>query len=227
MMRRAAHGSRRTREGAGKPVYIFMHHPPFDIGHDLMDLIKLDDAGRSFAASCSKGHDIRHIFFGHAHRTISGQWRGISFSALPSLNHQLPLVSGSVETVYSDEPPMYAAVTSRRHDHRAFGCLPAPHDPAQMMLVQGCRSERGNWYLNSRRTESSRTQLRPISFPSPSGGGKQYPAQADLLCTNEDRSRGKSIRDRSSSLAPREDLRHHIRHAPRKARRDRAPARPR
>ncbi len=95
-------------KAAGKPVYLFMHHPPFDIGHELMDLIKLDDA-EAFAALL-EGHNIRHIFFGHAHRTISGQWRSIPFSALPSLNHQLPLVGGSVETVYSDEPPMYAAV---------------------------------------------------------------------------------------------------------------------
>ena len=57
-------------KAGGAPVYLFMHHPPFDIGHPLMDLIKLDDA-EDFAALL-KGHDIRHIFFGHAHRTISG-----------------------------------------------------------------------------------------------------------------------------------------------------------
>lgn len=124
----------------GRPTYLFMHHPPFDIGHALMDLIKLDDAA-SFA-ELLQGHDVRHIFFGHAHRTISGQWNGIAFSALPSLNHQLPLVGGSVETVYSDEPPMYAAVTiedgmtvvhSDAYLHRA---------PARMAKD----AERGNWY---------------------------------------------------------------------------------
>lgn len=101
--------SAELEKAKGKPVYLFMHHPPFDIGHELMDRIKLDDA-EAFAALLS-GHDIRHIFFGHAHRTISGQWRGIGFSSLPGVNHQLPLVGGSVDTVYSDEPPMYAAVT--------------------------------------------------------------------------------------------------------------------
>lgn len=93
----------------GAPVYLFMHHPPFDIGHALMDLIKLDEA-EAFAALL-KGHDVRHIFFGHAHRTISGVWNGIGFSSLPGVNHQLPLVGSSIETIYSDEPPMYAAVT--------------------------------------------------------------------------------------------------------------------
>ena len=124
----------------GAPVYIFMHHPPFDIGHALMDRIKLDDA-EAFAGLLS-GHDIRHIFFGHAHRTMSGQWRGMPFSALPSLNHQLPLAGGSVPTVYSDEPPMYSVVLiegdrtivhSDAFLHRARAQMP---DDA----------ERGNWF---------------------------------------------------------------------------------
>ena len=71
-----------------------------------MDLIKLED-GDGFHGLLS-GHNIKHIFFGHAHRPVSGQWRGIPFSAVPSLVHQLPLAGGSVSTVYSDEPPMYA-----------------------------------------------------------------------------------------------------------------------
>ena len=130
----------RLAEAGDAPVHIFMHHPPFDIGHALMDLIKLDDA-EDFAGLL-RGHDVRHIFFGHAHRTISGLWNGIGFSALPSLNHQLPLVGGSVETVYSDEPPMYAVVTieegmtvvhSDAYLHRA---------PARMAKD----AERGNWY---------------------------------------------------------------------------------
>jgi 3',5'-cyclic AMP phosphodiesterase CpdA len=92
----------------GRPAVIFMHHPPFDIAHAMMDRIKLED-GEGFRALL-KGRDVRHIFFGHAHRAISGQWHGIPFSATPSLVHQLPLVAGSVATVYSDEPPMYAVV---------------------------------------------------------------------------------------------------------------------
>jgi Icc protein len=93
---------------AGAPVYIFMHHPPFDIAHPLMDKIKLDEA-EDFAALLT-GHNVKHFFFGHAHRTLSGQWRGIAFSAPPALAHQLPLVSASVPTVYSIEPAAYAVV---------------------------------------------------------------------------------------------------------------------
>ena len=125
---------------ASAPVHIFMHHPPFDIGHALMDLIKLDDA-EDFAVVLD-GHDVRHIFFGHAHRTISGSWNGIGFSALPSLNHQLPLVGGSVETVYSDEPPMYAAVTISPEMTVVHSDAFLDRRPADMHKD----AERGNWY---------------------------------------------------------------------------------
>jgi 3',5'-cyclic AMP phosphodiesterase CpdA len=92
----------------GAATYIFLHHPPFLIHHPLMDLIPLED-GEGFG-DMLKGHNVRHIFFGHAHRMISGHWRGISYSSLPGLCHQLPLVGGSVSTVYSEEPPMYSVV---------------------------------------------------------------------------------------------------------------------
>jgi Icc protein len=124
----------------GLPVHLFMHHPPFNIGHALMDLIKLDDA-EAFAALL-EGHDIRHIFFGHAHRTISGQWRGIPFSALPSLNHQLPLVAGSVPTVYSDEPPMYSAVLVENGMTIVHSDAYLNRRPAQMRAD----AERETWY---------------------------------------------------------------------------------
>ena len=130
----------RLAAAGSAPVYLFMHHPPFDIGHALMDLIKLDDA-EEFAALL-KGHDIRHIFFGHAHRTISGSWNGIAFSALPSLNHQLPLVGGSVETVYSDEPPMYASVTISPEMTVVHSDAFLHRRPANMQKD----AERGNWF---------------------------------------------------------------------------------
>jgi 3',5'-cyclic AMP phosphodiesterase CpdA len=125
---------------AGAPVYLFMHHPPFDIGHKLMDLIKLEDA-EGFAALL-KGHDIRHIFFGHAHRPISGVWNGIGFSALPSLNHQLPLVGGAVPTVYSDEPAMYAVVTLTPGMTLVHADAFLDRRPARMPED----AERGNWF---------------------------------------------------------------------------------
>ena len=128
-------------------VLDFVRESDPDLAQKLMDnmfgfddLIKLDDA-EDFAALL-KGHDIRHIFFGHAHRTISGSWNGIAFSALPSLNHQLPLVGGSVPTVYSDEPPMYAAVTLTPGMTVVHSDAFLDRRPARMHKD----AERGNWY---------------------------------------------------------------------------------
>jgi len=124
----------------GKPVYLFMHHPPFGIAHPLMDLIMLDEP-EDFAALLT-GHDVRHIFFGHGHRAVSGVWRGIGFSALPSLNHQLPLVGGSVETTYSEEPPAYAVVHITDDGIIVNNDAFLHRSPAAMPTD----AERGNWY---------------------------------------------------------------------------------
>lgn len=124
----------------GKPVYLFMHHPPFGIAHPLMDKIMLDDP-EDFAEIIS-GYDVRHIFFGHGHRAVSGVWRGIGYSALPSTNHQLPLVGGSVETVYSDEPPAYAVVHLSEEQTIIHNDAFLDRRPARMPV----EAERDDWY---------------------------------------------------------------------------------
>ena len=73
----------RLSDAADRPVYIFMHHPPFDIGIPSLDRIRLLDV-ENFAAAI-EGADLRHIFFGHVHRPVSGSWRGIPYSALRSV----------------------------------------------------------------------------------------------------------------------------------------------
>jgi len=126
-------------DAGGAPVFIFMHHQPFSIHHPLMDLIPLED-GEGFGDLLA-GHNVRHIFFGHAHRTISGQWRGMSYSALPGLNHQLPLVGGSVRTIYSDEPAMYSVVHANGEQITVHSDAFMHRAPAQMAED----AERGGW----------------------------------------------------------------------------------
>lgn len=92
-----------------KPVWIFMHHPPFDVGIPYMDRIKLEEPEK-FAEVLSSHDDVRHIFFGHVHRAALVSWRKIPCTSLPGINHQVPLVSESVGGSYSDEPPMYGVV---------------------------------------------------------------------------------------------------------------------
>jgi 3',5'-cyclic AMP phosphodiesterase CpdA len=97
------------KAAASDPVWIFMHHPPFDIGVPYMDRVKLEEP-EAFAGVLETHSNIRHIFFGHVHRAAYINWRGISCTCLPSTNHQIPLNRESVGTPYSVEPPMYGVV---------------------------------------------------------------------------------------------------------------------
>ncbi len=99
----------RLGDSSGRPVYLFMHHPPFDIGIPSLDRIRLlEPEGLSAAI---EGADVRHIFFGHVHRPVSGSWRGIPYSALRSTVHQVPLDFGDKRSMpYSFEPPAYNVI---------------------------------------------------------------------------------------------------------------------
>lgn len=93
-----------------KPVYIFMHHPPFDVGMPCMDRIKLAD-DQAFKAAIAGSGNIRHIFFGHLHRPVSGAWQGIPFSGVRSTAHQLPLdLALHSNVLYSTSAPQYAVI---------------------------------------------------------------------------------------------------------------------
>lgn len=92
-----------------EPVYLFMHHPPFDLNLPCLDAIGLADQ-QVFAEIVSPYGNIRHLFFGHAHRPLSGNWQGISFSSLRGTNHQVELNFNSERINYIDEPPEYSIV---------------------------------------------------------------------------------------------------------------------
>lgn len=93
-----------------RPVYLFMHHPPFRVGLKRMDEIALRDGDR-LAAVLAGRTSVRHLFFGHLHRPLNGCWKGIPFTNLPGLSHQVRLdfvIEGRVPG--SHEPPAYAVV---------------------------------------------------------------------------------------------------------------------
>jgi len=93
----------------GRAVWIFMHHPPFDVAIPYMDRIKLEEAD-AFGDIVRCHTNIRHIFFGHIHRAAYVQWHGIGCTSLPAICHQVPLVAASVGANYSLEPAMYGVV---------------------------------------------------------------------------------------------------------------------
>ena len=93
-----------------RQVLLFMHHPPHAVGFDGMDSIRLRDEPAFFDV-LARHRNVRHIFAGHIHRTISGSVRGIPFSVFKSPVHQQPLTFDSLDTSLSvAEPGAYGIV---------------------------------------------------------------------------------------------------------------------
>ncbi|SIQ01779.1 diethylphosphate phosphodiesterase [Rhizobium sp. RU35A] len=81
----------RLAESGSDPVYLFTHHPPVRVGLQRMDAICLRDAEALMAALLPFRERIRHLFFGHLHRAVSGTWRGLPFSGVRGTSHQIAL----------------------------------------------------------------------------------------------------------------------------------------
>ena len=64
-----------------KPVFLFMHHPPCEIGDPIMDPIMLENP-RDLARVLDEHGNVRHIFFGHVHRERHLIWNGIPASCI-------------------------------------------------------------------------------------------------------------------------------------------------
>jgi len=112
-------------QAQGRDVYLFMHHAPMDIGIHGMNLIGLANPEDLIAVLQGFTH-IRHLFFGHLHRTCHGSWRGIPFSTVKATSHQVALVVDDTTMLKcSHENPAYAVVLIGEdsvviHDHSYF-----------------------------------------------------------------------------------------------------------
>lgn len=73
----------RLDERRGKPVLIFMHHPPFRSGIWWMDAIGLKGR-RKLAGLVSRYDNIERVVCGHLHRPIQTRWAGTLGSIAPS-----------------------------------------------------------------------------------------------------------------------------------------------
>ncbi len=94
-----------------KPVYLFLHHPPFDIGIPNIDRMRLLRGDDLLAETLAPYSNIRHLFFGHVHRPTAGSWKGIPFSSFRGTAHQVALtLEQTPHLVRSHEPPAYGVV---------------------------------------------------------------------------------------------------------------------
>jgi Icc protein len=98
------------RQSVGQPVFIFMHHPPFEIGLKELDryvLVEGDELGEMLSVY----NNIRQIFFGHVHRPVAGSWCGIPIASVRGTNHQTHFdLRSDAPNICCLEPPSYAVV---------------------------------------------------------------------------------------------------------------------
>lgn len=74
----------------GTPTFLFMHHPPFEMGLPFMDTIRLD-TDHELAEIVKANPQIKHMFFGHLHRPATGTWQGVPFLLAASTQRGEPL----------------------------------------------------------------------------------------------------------------------------------------
>jgi 3',5'-cyclic AMP phosphodiesterase CpdA len=125
----------RCDEFRDQSVYVFMHHPSFELALPSVDNLKIREPN-SLEEALRDAGNVRHLFFGHVHRPISGSWHGIPFSTLRGTNHQVAFDFDIVSPIpKSHEPPAYGvvfvnaeSVVVHIHDFLDQSALPVPAD---------------------------------------------------------------------------------------------------
>lgn len=109
--RRAEWLAAQLADSSDSPVYLFLHHPPFDVGIPNVDRIRLKNGDDLLAETIAPFKNIRHIFFGHIHRPTAGSWIGIPISSFRGTAHQVALrLEETRHLVRSHEPPAYGVI---------------------------------------------------------------------------------------------------------------------
>ena len=79
----------RLEDAGNRPAYLFLHHPPMDLGLPAQDTEKMT-YGAAFLDLVEDHRATRHLFIGHVHRTVTGSVRGIPFTTMRSVLFQAP-----------------------------------------------------------------------------------------------------------------------------------------
>jgi 3',5'-cyclic-AMP phosphodiesterase len=115
-----------------RPLLIFQHHPPCDIGVPALDRLRLLDS-EELARLVRGRSSPTHLFCGHVHRNVSGLWAGHPFACLKSTHVQFDLDMTGPKLVRSTEPPGYGVILISEHgivvNYRDVPFSPRPHPP--------------------------------------------------------------------------------------------------
>ena len=89
------------KKNQSKPVIIFMHHPPIEIGSVLFDHIKCNN-GEKFINLIHQYNNVKEVIFGHVHCFFNKFINGVEFSSCPSASIQYPIDAKSNKNIKLD-----------------------------------------------------------------------------------------------------------------------------
>ena len=118
----------RLEEAGDAPVWVFMHHPPVDLGVAHFDKIGLADADWFLDVLESRPGRVRHLFAGHVHVPVNGTTsRGTPFTAGRGCNQQIILDFSARDCAWATGSPNYGIVmlTERGTFVHAFDMIEA------------------------------------------------------------------------------------------------------
>ncbi len=98
---RATWLAERLAERPATPTVIAMHHPPFVSGISWLDSDNDEDWIARFAATVAGHGQVKAIFSGHLHRTITTLWNGVQLTVCAST---APTVGLDLRPIDSDRP---------------------------------------------------------------------------------------------------------------------------
>lgn len=107
-------GDRITAAGE-KPLLIFLHHPPWEIGVPALDRLRLLDS-EPLAELLRQRRAATHLFCGHLHRNVSGLSAGWPFASLKSPHVQFELDMTGSKLARSRESPGYGVILAKGRD---------------------------------------------------------------------------------------------------------------
>jgi len=99
-----------------RPLLLFQHHPPLELGLPHIDAFRLRDSEEEWRVF-QRTRMPDFMFFGHIHRPATGVWRGIPFHSQRATSHQVGFdLTTSTHIPGTHEPPDYSLVTITGRD---------------------------------------------------------------------------------------------------------------
>lgn len=99
---------RALAEAEGRPVVLFMHHPPFSCSLGYMDAVMLKDGAKRLTEIVARHPNIERVLCGHHHRPVQVRYAGTVGQVVPGVAHQVILdLTPGAQARFLMEPPAF------------------------------------------------------------------------------------------------------------------------